>query len=388
MPSTTSRSIGDISHRSLRSNAAVQVEPPRKRGPKPRPIVEFPTPLFTTWDDPDTFCEALELHMRRHGDSCRHLHKVIAHAGGSIDRMTLHVWRRGKKSPRDIASLDVLARIERRYGLAEGYFKAKLPRQGRAARGHKLPGVAASERRRLAWHLPDDFDRRPVAERDAILEWVRTVVISGATDFRRFQAEALKHRYAVRFPDFFSANATKKPASTDDDEDDQEDIDAELLCGAVDAPPRLTGEMGSLIAFKTATLTEIGFQRNGVWGEETSAQKIEHLGLMFGALAASPRGAVSRYGAPLSSLTFAMLIFPKVWDWYVQWRERRRGFYTRWEVEMLRLGLALTRVETGWLRQNPLLGERLRPIPGLVSTEDIDAVNSDWPAACDAFYRH
>ncbi|CAH0343236.1 hypothetical protein RHI9324_04969 [Rhizobium sp. CECT 9324] len=45
-------------------------------------------------------------------------------------------------------------------------------------------------------------------------------------------------------------------------------------------------EMADLIRFKTSTLTAIGFQRNGVWGEETASQKIEHLGLMFGALAA------------------------------------------------------------------------------------------------------
>ncbi|MEN2790266.1 hypothetical protein ABC974_11565 [Sphingomonas oligophenolica] len=152
--------------------------------------------------------------------------------------------------------------------MAEGYFKAKLPHPGRAARGHKLASIAPSERRRLAWHLPDDFDLRPVAERDAILEWVRTVIISGATDYRRFQAEAVKHRYAVRFPDFFSTNSAKPPTSSPDDDGDREDMDAELLCGAVDAPPQLAGEMGSLIAFKTATLTEIGFQRNGVWGEK------------------------------------------------------------------------------------------------------------------------
>lgn len=121
--------------------------------------------------------------------------------------------------------------------------------------------------------------------------------------------------------------------------------------------------MGGLIAFKTATLTEIGFQRNGVWGEETSAQKIEHLGLTFFALAASPRSAIGGYGVPLATLTFAMLVFPKVWDWYVQWRERRRGFYTRWGVEMLRLGLALTRAETGWLRQNPQLGRYRAGVP-------------------------
>lgn len=68
----------------------------------------------------------------------------------------------------------------------------------------------------------------------------------------------------------------------------------------VDAPPRLAMEMANLIRFKTATLTALGFQRNGVWGEETAAQKIEHLGLMFGALAASPKGPVKGYGVPLS----------------------------------------------------------------------------------------
>jgi hypothetical protein len=57
---------------------------------------------------------------------------------------------------------------------------------------------------------------------------------------------------------------------------------------------RLAMEMADLIRFKTSTLTAIGFQRNGVWGKETAYQKIEHLGFMFGALAASPQGVVER----------------------------------------------------------------------------------------------
>jgi len=48
-------------------------------------------------------------------------------------------------------------------------------------------------------------------------------------------------------------------------------------------------------------------------GEETASQKIEHLGLMFGALAASPTGPVKGRGIPLSQLTFGLLIFPGVW---------------------------------------------------------------------------
>jgi hypothetical protein len=45
--------------------------------------------------------------------------------------------------------------------------------------------------------------------------------------------------------------------------------DPDLLSGVVDAPPRLVMKMADLIRFKTSTLTAIGLQRNGVWGELT-----------------------------------------------------------------------------------------------------------------------
>src|SRR5690606_25009961 len=62
-----------------------------------------------------------------------------------------------------------------------------------------------------------------------------------------------------------------------------------------------------------------------------------------------------------------MRVFPHVWDWYLQWREQRRGCYTKWEIDMLAIGLALVRNETGWLRQTPRLAEHLKPIPGLIN---------------------
>jgi hypothetical protein len=45
-------------------------------------------------------------------------------------------------------------------------------------------------------------------------------------------------------------------------------------------------------------------------GEETASQKLEHLGLMFGALAASPNGEIAGRGIPLGALTFGLLVFP------------------------------------------------------------------------------
>jgi hypothetical protein len=146
--------------------------------------------------------------------------------------------------------------------------------------------------------------------------------------------------------------------------------------------------MAQLLDFKTATLTTFGYQRVGVWGEETAAQKVEHFGLLFGALAAPPKSAIGGLGIPVTSLTFAMLVFPSVWDWYLRWRERRRGFYTAWEVDMLRIALALTRVETGWLRQHSELAEHLAPVRGLISEDQIAAARVNWNEACDICHKH
>lgn len=356
-------------------------------------IEEFPTPLFDGWIDPTTFQEALALHMRRHGDSYWHLHRAVVRDDENLDRTTIRHWLQGSKAPRSVASMEVLARIERRYRLPAGYFKAKLPHQTRSSSGHILDDIGSAERRRLAWHLPDDFNARPRREQEEILEWARRVIISGSTDYRRFQAAAMKQRYAIRFPGVAygqseAANDGYRNGHREHDSDGGSFGDPDLISGVIDAPPTLAMEMAELIRFKTATLTAFGLQRNGVWGEETASQKIEHLGLMFGALAAHPRGPVRGYGIPPQHLTFGLLVFPSIWDWYVQWRERRRGFYTAWEVDMLRISLALTRKETGWLRQHPNLASRVRPIDGLVSQTDIDRARADWDDACDVYFKH
>lgn len=360
--------------------------PRSKRGPAPKSIVEFPNPFTTDWVDVDDFGSALNMQMRRHGDTVRHLYRALAARGEAQDQRTLMKWCTGQLVPRTVRSFIVLNNIEHRYRLPPGYFKAKLPNRARATSGVVLAGLPAAERRRLAWHLPDDFLSRPKTEQDEILEWVRRVIISGSTDYRQFQAAAMKQRYAVRFTAF--QNSARRPIPKIEIENDISELDAELESAVVDAPAELDAEMNGLLRFKTATLTAFGFQRNGVWNDETASQKVEHLGLMFGALASDQRSTVKGAGVPLDSLCFAMLIFPAVWDWYLQWRERRRGFYTRWEIDLLSVTLSMARAETGWLRQTPRLGDRLRPIEGMIDQDEIDRARADWDGACDAFYKH
>lgn len=343
-----------------------------------RIVEELPTPLWTEWEDPDGFADALRLHIKRHGDSVRHLYHAVGKRDQATNHTTIRRWVNGELTPRSIGSLEILRRIEHRYRLPEGYFKSKLPYQSRGLRGHHLEEFSPAERRRLAWHLPDDFNSRSPQQQEEILDWVKRVIISGGTEYRAFHAAAIKNRYSVRFRAFQGMGYGKNsgPHTAAD------------RSSVVDAPPELEKEIASLLTFKTSTLTQLGLQRAGVWGDETASQKVEHLGLMFGAFVASPDGAARGYGADLRAMCMAMLVFPKAWDWYLQWREQRRGFYTSWEVNMLALVASLVKSETGWIRQTPALADRLQPIHGLIAEDDIASARLDWAAACDQMYRH
>ena len=386
---------GSSTRKPRRSGASLSQPDPMRvsRGPKPKPIQEFPGPLFDAAHDPDGFQEALAYQMRRFDENCWQLYRAVVRLDETFDHKTMLSWFEGKRVPRSVASFQILSRIEKRYRLPEGYFKAKLPHQNRSLHGHDLGDISPAERRRIAVHLPDDFSSLPFSKREEIVDWVRRVIISGTTDYRRYQAKASKQRYAIRFPGVTYGGGSLSPREHSLAENIHNTVvesfeDPDLLSGVVDAPPRLAMEMADLIRFKTSTLTAIGLQRNGVWGEETASQKIEHLGLMFGALAASPAGIVKGRGVPLSQLTFGLLIFPGVWDWYLQWREQRRGFYTKWEEDMLMVAQSLTRSEVGWIRQHPELLQKVRPIEGLIAPEEIAFASRDWHGACDAFHRH
>lgn len=259
--------------------------------------------------DPKRFSVALDLHIRRHGDTTYSLRAALTRAGAKVFSSTLANWRRGVRAPQSEESLAILALIEQRYRLPVGYFQSKLTRRPRAVRRAAIPGVSASEMRRLSWHLPADFHQRPAHEQQEIIAWVRDAIITGSTEYRRFQAAALKHRYGLRFRIDAPHLKTRR------------DVQKQVDRAAADpraAPSALNKEMRELVAFKTSTLTTSGYRRSGVWGAETADQRVEHLGLMFGALAAASDGPIAGQGVPLNALTLALLAFPAVWDWYVQ----------------------------------------------------------------------
>ncbi|WP_334162652.1 hypothetical protein [Phenylobacterium sp.] len=313
--------------------------------------------------------------MRRHGDTPYGLSRALLAKGIRVDTTTLRSWRLSTKAPSHARSLEILNLLERRWRLPEDYFASKLPISARAVKD-RLEGVLdRKEARRLAWHLPDDFRDRPPGDQAETLAWVRRVIISGSTDYRTYQAKALQHRFAIRFPGLVDAPDGPRLRTGPRGRD-------------LVASDLLMQEMRELLGFKTATLTGIGFKRRGVWSAVTARQKTDHLGLMLGALHAPAAGAVRGLGAPMATLSLSLLVFPRVWDWYLRWRETRRGFYTRWEADMLANAAAFTHPETGWLTQSGHMAGHLRPVPHLVSDADVERAQSDWSGACATLYRY
>ncbi|HVI27894.1 SRPBCC domain-containing protein [Hansschlegelia sp.] len=163
--------------------------------------------------------------------------------------------------PSNAVSFAALRAIERRYRLPAGYLEAKVERRGRTRTAKGVAPIAPSERRRLAWHLPDDFPRRSAAEQEEILSWVREVVISGATDYRRFQAAASKTRYALRF---VGLNAKLLGAGLT--------LPSARSSALTIAPERLRSEMANLRGEMTVTValravsvgTEIRIEQHGI----------------------------------------------------------------------------------------------------------------------------
>ena len=330
-------------------------------------------------EDGLTFRHALVRQLEQHGESHHTLLKAILGPGESLDRSTMPRWISGRSIPRGVMSMRLLARIEQRYGLPSGYFRARVPQNARAVTGFDMSGATDFEKGMMAWHLPDDFDTRSASEQAEITSWVKTVIIAGSTTYSRYQMEATKRQYAVQFPSLLPPR--KRPRRLADPA-------AGARSGVTDAPPGLAAELADLIEFKTATLTDVDFQRKGRWNQETAHQRIQYFGFVFGALAASPDGPVQGAGVPPDHLSFALLASARVWHWYIMWRERRRGFYTDWERTTLVMAASLARSETGWLAQHPELATRLMPVEGLISAEEVEAIKSDWAGACERLRRY
>jgi hypothetical protein len=234
--------------------------------------------------------------------------------------------------------------------------------------------------------MPDDFDFRSDEQRQEIMTWISSNVLPCATAFGKYQSKNSRTKFAVVFPSLprslggrvWMGDRLKNRVLKQKFKEQ----------GTVPAPARLAQEVARVIAFHTAPLPPKGFRRRKRWSKTTAQMEVARYGGVFGALCASPDRHVRGLGIPVENLTLALFVFPEIWEWYLQWYEKRRGFYSTSEVNVIYDVKHLTRKPTGWLRQHPRLARRLKPIDGLISQKDINRARADWAAACDSAFEY
>jgi hypothetical protein len=337
------------------------------------------------------FAVALDLHMAIRGYDAKSLAaKIAPHPNPAkppsqwpITR-TLDAWRSGQIYPLHKRTLRLLNRIEELFRLRPNYFielDANLSPTERAIRN-----VPSGEQGVLRWHLPKDFDVRPETERTEIIEWANRNVLNRGTEYGQYQSKSSAIKFSVVFPNLPREFGGRRWMGHT--KSGQLALGNNGGFGTVPAPRLLEREMSDLISFKTASIAPRGYRRYMRWSAASANVAAHKYGHIFGALTAAPHSPAAGLGLPIEKITFGLLLFPVVWDWYLYWCERRRGFFAVSERSALYEGKALTRNPTGWLRQHPELGERLRPISGLVSKKEIRWTQQNWSDACDGMFQH
>jgi hypothetical protein len=298
---------------------------------------------------------------------------------------SIQSWRAGKTKPRAGKYLNLLEKIEAKLEVPAGRL-ANLS-GGRSSVFYRiLSKHNPAHQQLIRWHMPTDFDMRPEGERQEIMAWISANVLPCGTAFGKYQSKVSGARFAVVFPSLprslggrtWMGHRLKN----------RELVRKFKEHGTVPAPPRLTREISQIIAFHTALLPPKSFRRRKKWSRATALTTTARIGSVLGALAAPPDRNVKGLGVPVAHLTIALFVFPDIWEWYLHWSERRRGFYSNTERSVLYDVKLLTRKPTGWIRQYPRLARRLKPIEGLLSQKDINRARTNWGATCDKAFEY
>ena len=329
--------------------------------------------------DIKAFHEALNVHRRRCGDTLESLQAAALQAGLSIHQQSITGWVRAEVAPRSRKAFEFFAWLERRYGLPEDYFRTKLYGKPDSYLNIALRIRTGNSRSELRWHLPDDFDERSAEERQKIVRWIENNILSCSTEYGKYLRKVCSEPFALRFPKIIAKGERRHK------EPRPNPTYSPLL---VDAPPRLSTQVADIVMFKTAAFTALGFERNSRWNKTTTKSKVHQLGLLFGTLSAPSNSPIAGFGIPPENLSVGLLVFPSLWDKYLEWCRNRRGFFTRFEQSLLHDFRSFTRSGTGWMSQHPELADDLTPVPGIISDTDILEAQRNWAHSCAAMHQY
>jgi hypothetical protein len=331
------------------------------------------------------FAIVLDTLMATHNLSEVNLLKAIGKRRDAKAIKSIRSWRTGHSRPRAGKYLNLLEELEAKLTLPVGRLNNMAG--GRSSVFYRAVRNTNDNRKDLIrWHMPDDFDFRPEQERQEIMEWISANVLPCGTAFGKYQSKITRKKFSVVFPSLpaslggrrWMGDRLRNPTLKRDFR----------VHGTIPAPSRLTREVAELVQFHVALLPPKGYRRRKRWSRTTARMEVGRYGHVFGALVAPPDSHVRGLGVSVKNLTLAMFVFPDIWEWYLQWCFRRRGFFSTSEINIIYDVKHLARKPTGWLRQHPRLAQRLKPIPGLISQKDISRARANWECACDRAFEY
>jgi hypothetical protein len=209
------------------------------------------------------FSCVLQKEMRRHHDSIASLLAGVERSQNHPNYTAVRKWLLGLTVPRTRNSLEFLRRVERRYKLPPGHFKAVIAKAD-PKRKQVLLRQKYSDKEAFVWHLPVDFEKRSKREREEIETWIADNVLGGYTAFGRYQRQASKSIYAISFSSF-------GPGRSNGDDYSRERKRAGTSGSILVAAPRaLEAEIQDLIEFKTGALPRMGYRRWRRWAPSTA----------------------------------------------------------------------------------------------------------------------
>ena len=314
------------------------------------------------------FFSIFAYHVRRRGDTPETLSVLASASGFPMLSRSISQWLSREHAPRSDDAFNFLEVLCDRYGLPRGFFRRALLGASRPAHFFNL---TKRNRSLVQWHLPLHFNSKSRSEQQDIVRWIEQNILPGATEYGRYVQQATRRAIRMRFP-LIEGNFDNARSKA---------INVQRLTSR-DAPATLAKEVSDFVAFKTSLMTPFGQARNGRWQAATAKFRVEQLGMIFGACSAVKGGELNGLGVAPSQLSMALLVLPQLWDWYLRWRQSRRGFFTQSEANMLNDLRSMSRPETGWLSQNPELANRLQPIEGLICLEQVQAIQNNWTMAC------
>lgn len=214
--------------------------------------------------------------------------------------------------------------------------------------------------------LPDYFDERSEEERLEMITWLIENLVLPTTEWGRWHRAIIAEQYALK-----------------------------------KLPLTINKEWSELVVFKRSILPPLGMNRETSWvAESETARKNEFLRFFGFMCLPSEAGGASLPGLGLdpSVLTFSMLIRPAFANLWIRWLAKRRKpvtpsesrkdetfneSYSFHDVDFLNTLISFLTPENGWLRQNPELANKLKPVAGFIDNEFIERAKTDWGAVCD-----